>query len=63
MALDIYVATRASTDLPFDEPQRIPELSSDGIDWPLWISPDGCDLYYINKTTSPLRATMYVTRR
>ena len=63
MALDIYVATRGSPDVPFDEPQPIPELSSDGIDWPLWISPDGCDLYYINKTTSPLRATMYVTHR
>jgi hypothetical protein len=57
---DIFVATRSSTTQPFSAPTRVETLSTVGIDWPLWLSPDGCDLYYINKATA---ATMFVTHR
>ncbi len=59
--LDLYTATRTSTAMPFDPPVRIDSLSTDGIDWPLWLSPDACDLYYINKPGA--FATMYVSHR
>jgi hypothetical protein len=62
-ALDIYVTTRESPDHEFATPTPVPALSTDGIDWPLWLSPDACDLYYINKDTTTNVATMYVTHR
>lgn len=61
-ALDIYTATRTRPDLPFEMPTRVAELSDPAsIDWPLWISPDHCDLYYINKVGT--QATLFVTSR
>ena len=61
MALDVYTATRTAADLPFEAPTRVDKLSTAGIDWPLWLSPDACTLYYINKINNV--ATLYVTRR
>lgn len=60
-ALDIFTATRALPTDTFSTPERVASLSSAGIDWPLWLSPDGCELYYINKINNV--ATMYVARR
>lgn len=59
--LDIYTATRDSRSEPFRTPVRIAAASTAGIDWPVWISPDGCELYYINKANNV--ATLYVARR
>lgn len=60
--IDIYTATRADASQAFSMPVRVPALSEDGgNDWPVWLSPDGCDLYYINKTASV--STLYVTHR
>jgi hypothetical protein len=62
LPLDIYTATRGRTDAPFDPPVRVAPLStSASIDWPLWISPDRCDLYYINKVGD--QATLLVASR
>jgi hypothetical protein len=61
LGLDIYTATRARTSDAFGPPQPVPALSSDGIDWPVWISPSHCDLYYINKVDA--LATLYETHR
>lgn len=61
-ALDLFVATRSMTNLPFDVPVKLPALSTvDGIDWPVWLSPDRCDLYYINKVND--FATLRVAHR
>jgi hypothetical protein len=46
---DIHRATRAQTSEPFASSQKLADLSGAGNDWPVWISPDGCDLYFINK--------------
>jgi hypothetical protein len=60
--LDIYQASRASTAVPFDAPVHLANLSHDGgPDWPVWISPDTCDLYYINKAADI--GTIYVSHR
>jgi hypothetical protein len=62
LKFDIYTATREDASQPFSPPVRVPELSQDGgNDWPVWLSPDGCDLYYINKTATV--STLYVTQR
>jgi Tol biopolymer transport system component len=62
-ALDIYVATRDTADQDFATPTPVPALSTDGNDWPIWLSPDACDLYYVNKDPTTSVATMYVTHR
>ena len=59
--LDLFTATRASTGDAFGTPVRVANLSSSGNDWPVWITPDGCELYYIAKSGTV--ATLYVARR
>lgn len=62
MPLDIFVATRGATDRPYEMPVKVPLLSTtDGTDWPVWLSPDRCDLYYINKVSG--LATLKVAHR
>jgi hypothetical protein len=62
LALDIFTSSRTTTTEPFGAPREIAALSDRAtIDWPLWISPDRCDLYYINKAGD--QATLFVTRR
>jgi hypothetical protein len=43
--LDVWIATRSSTKDGFGEATNVPEVSSDGLDWPTWVSLDGCRLY------------------
>jgi hypothetical protein len=62
--LDIYTATRASTADQFGPATPLAALSGATIDWPVWISPDNCTLYYINKVHATNGvATVYVTQR
>jgi hypothetical protein len=62
LPLDIFVASRDATTGPFGTPRKLPALSTtNGTDWPVWISPDRCDLYYINKVDN--FATLYVAHR
>lgn len=64
---DIYTAIRTNKNDPFGGVRKLGTLStpSPGIDWPLWISPDLCTLYYINKESDAdtAKATLYVTSR
>ena len=59
--LDLFTATRASTGDAFGTPVRVANLSSSGNDWPVWITPDGCELYYISRSGTV--ATLYVAKR
>ena len=43
---DIYVATRASVADGFGEPENLANVNTDGVEYPTWISADGCVLYY-----------------
>jgi hypothetical protein len=43
---DIWMATRTSTDVPFSQPTDLSELNTTGHNFPEWISPDGCRLYF-----------------
>jgi hypothetical protein len=60
MELDLYGAARSSSERSFEEPTRL-AVSTSGIDWPVWISPDGCSLYYITKLGTA--ATLFVAKR
>ncbi len=42
---DIWVATRASTSVPFGNVVNVAELNSTNDDVPTWISDDGCRIY------------------
>ena len=60
--LDIYTATRTGSDMPFDPPTKLAQISvADQIDYPVWLSADACELYYINKSSSG--SALYVIRR
>lgn len=62
LPLDIFVATRATADVPFETPVALPGLSTkESYDWPVWLSPDRCTLYYINKLAN--FATLRVAHR
>lgn len=42
---DIFVATRPSVSSPFGTPVEVKELTTDRLEQPNWLSPDGCRLY------------------
>jgi hypothetical protein len=48
---DIYVARRANVGDPWGAPALVTEVSSPYADWPTWISPDGCLLYFASNGT------------
>jgi WD40-like Beta Propeller Repeat len=43
---DIYVATRASSSLPFSRPRAVAELNTPGADVPSFVTRDNCTLYF-----------------
>ena len=47
--LDLYRATRTSTDEDFGAPVRLDISHTGETEFPLYISDDGCDLYYVNR--------------
>ena len=62
MPLDIFVASRDAATDSFGTPRKLPAVSTtSGIDWPVWLSPNRCDLYYINKVND--FATLLVAHR
>ena len=46
---DVWVATRSTEADGFGEPINVPEVGSDAIDWPTWVSSDGCRLYLASR--------------
>lgn len=46
---DVWMATRSTEDDGFGEPVNVPEVGSDAIDWPTWVSSDGCRLYLASR--------------
>lgn len=48
-ALDIYHSSRASKSSGFSTPVLLGELSSPTVDQPVWVSPDGCTLYFTSR--------------
>ncbi len=60
--IDIFTATRDAASEPFSPRVRVPELSTPATnDWPVWLSPDGCSLYYIHR--EGLVSTLFVASR
>lgn len=44
---EVWVASRANANDPFDAPSRVTELDAvDALNHPTWLSPDGCTLYF-----------------
>jgi hypothetical protein len=57
----IYVATRPSTSVLFDAPKPVPELNRDKVQYPSWLSTDGCILYFA--ATSGASLVMYAAAK
>lgn len=49
---DIWVTHRPSTSQAFSSPTKVTELSSPASDAPLWLSPDGCQMYLVQADTA-----------
>lgn len=64
-AYDIYRATRprAAPDVAFGTPERLEALSGPANDWPVWISPDRCDLYFVKRDAVSGLASLHVASR
>jgi Tol biopolymer transport system component len=43
---DIWMTRRASRTATFDPPVNVRELNTAAEEWPSWLSPDGCRLYF-----------------
>lgn len=43
---DMYMASRTSTSEPFSNLRNVSELNTAANDYPNWVSPDGCRLYF-----------------
>lgn len=44
--VDIYRATRSTKNDGFGTPSLVPELNSALLDFPVWLSPDGCTIHF-----------------
>ena len=44
--LDVWIARRAKAGDAFGAPSRVDELNTAFDEWPSWLSPDGCRLYF-----------------
>lgn len=45
-AIDIWIARRSTLVDGFGSPEPVAELNTPSKEWPLWLSPDGCRLYF-----------------
>jgi hypothetical protein len=43
---DLYIARRAASDRPFEEPEPLADLNTDGDERDPWLSPDGARLFF-----------------
>lgn len=60
---DVFVATRATTSLPFGAPRVVAEVSSSANDFPDWISADRCRLYFTSNRTGTGGDDVYVATK
>ena len=60
--LDIWMATRGSTNVPFSAPVSVMELNTQDAEWPTFVTRDGCTLY-LSSNRQPYGITQYVASR
>jgi hypothetical protein len=60
-ALTIWVAHRTSTASPFGPAHKVVEVDLGHDEWPAWISPDNCRLYFTQFITLPAGVQAYRT--
>lgn len=44
--VDIWMTKRAAASDPFEPPLNVQELNTSALEWPDWLSPDNCRLYF-----------------
>jgi Tol biopolymer transport system component len=59
---DIYASSRATTADAFSAPVSVTELNTTSIDFPSWISPDNCVLYFTRAITNRGYDMFFATR-
>jgi len=63
---EIWVARRSSTGRPFEAPQLVPDLtevSSGIVNFPQWVSPDGCRVYFSSNRPGKERLRLWQASR
>jgi len=58
---DIWMTKRSSVSAAFDPPTNVSELNSSAAEWPDWLSPDRCRLYFTRNGSTGLK--LYVAER
>jgi Tol biopolymer transport system component len=58
---DIWVSQRTSTSAAFSPPVNVQELNTAATEWPDWLSPDNCRLYFTRRETTGRK--IYVAER
>jgi Tol biopolymer transport system component len=62
--VNIWSAHRVTASSPLTDFAPVEELNSDGLDSPLWVSPDGCALYFTSDRNNPsLNYDIWVARK
>ena len=62
--LDLWVARRASTAVPFEAPMPLTELNSPAIDQAGWLSADGCRIWFSSgRATSDAHQQIFFAQR
>jgi Tol biopolymer transport system component len=61
-SFDIWVTSRASSSASFDPPTNVQELNTSGTEYPSWISPDNCRLYFTRTGTDGTNKIYIATR-
>jgi hypothetical protein len=58
---DIWMARRSSTTASYDPPVNVQELNTAADEYPSWLSPDNCRLYF--SRSGPTGDKIYVAER
>jgi Tol biopolymer transport system component len=63
-AMDIWMTRRTSTAASWDPPTNVQELNTTAFEWPDWLSPDRCRLYFTRNTgATSSTPSLYVATR
>jgi Tol biopolymer transport system component len=63
-SMDIWMTRRTSTAANWDPPTNVQELNTTAFEWPDWLSPDRCRLYFTRNTgTTFTTPSLYVATR
>jgi hypothetical protein len=59
---DLWYAVRSSRDQPFGAPRQLPVVNTEHFESEVYITPDGCELYFVRSEGAVRTDDIYSTR-